>query len=139
MELSNSNCLDIGAEDHFMKFLIQCTLGTDIAESECGKKTRWWKKWGNNYILVPSNAIGGGAVPLVAPRVDSLVINEHVSYVCICHPLERKKGITRNCSKSLQLTNQYHTTYCGSPNPNGCRIKHTFSFRQCSWLKKKLL
>ena len=43
MELSNFNSLDIGAhicEDHFLKFPIECTLCADIAERECGKKTR---------------------------------------------------------------------------------------------------
>ena len=49
MELSNSNSLDTGAhicDDHFLKFLIECTLCADIAESECGKTTQWYKKWG---------------------------------------------------------------------------------------------
>ena len=63
MALSNLNSLDIGAHvcvDHFLNFLIECTLCADIAESECGIKTQWYKKWGDNYIFVPSYAISGG-------------------------------------------------------------------------------
>ena len=76
MKLSNFVSLDIGAhicEDHFLKFLIECTLCADIAKSECGKKTQWNKKWGGQLYIRPLlRHKWGEPVALVPPRIDAL-------------------------------------------------------------------